>query len=101
MRVQKVAGGTFWNGTIQEYPWTLIFAVNEALTVLSWHENLGKDEVPPRHLWWSGELLDEWFLEVEKRRKNKASPKKKTPYDEADDSPMMGNELVERDDQDD
>lgn len=66
-------------------------AVNEALTVLSWHEKLPKDEVPPRHVWWSVDLIDKWFKDVERRRKRKYSGKGST-YDSADDVPMMGNE---------
>lgn len=84
-----------WEGTVQDQPYTLLFAVNEALMVLSWHENLTKDEIPPRHLWWSGELLDKWFQAVEKKRTNKGGSTRST-YDEADDAPMMGNELFDK-----
>lgn len=63
--------------------------------VLSWHENLPKDEVPPRNLWWSGDLLDNWFEDVERRRKKKSSGKKST-YEAADEVPSMGNQLSDR-----
>lgn len=69
-------------------------AVNEALMVISWHENLPKDEVPPRHIWWSGDLLDNWFEDVDRRRKRKTTGKSST-YDEADETPSMGNQLAE------
>lgn len=72
----------------------LVQAVNESLMVLSWHENLPKEEVPPRNIWWSGDLLDEWFEDVERRRKKKTSGKQST-YEAAEDSPSMGNQLVE------
>lgn len=64
--------------------------------MLSWHENLPKDEIPPRNVWWSGELLDEWFEGVERRRKKKYSGTGST-YDRAEDSPMTGNALIDRD----
>jgi hypothetical protein len=73
----------------------LVQAVNEALMVLSWHENLPKDEVPPRNLWWSGDLLDNWFEDVERRRKKKSSGKKST-YEAAEESPSMGNQMFDR-----
>ncbi len=77
-------------------------AVNTALMVLSWHENLPRDEQPPREIWWSGELLDEWFKNVEDDRSSR-STKKRSSYDEADDTPMSGNVLTEglRPDRDD
>jgi hypothetical protein len=68
--------------------------VNQALTVISWHENLPKDEHPPREIWWSGELLDEWFRNVNEKRGEKTGTKRSS-YDEADDVPMSGNVLAE------
>ena len=85
-----------WPEGLLDAPQSLVTAYNEALQVLSWYEHLQKDEVPPRHIWWSGELLDEWFEEVQERRKQSPS-KRRSAYDAADDSPMMGNELVNRD----
>lgn len=72
-------------------------AVNHALTVISWHENLPKDEQPPRHIWHSVDLVDEWFRDVEKNRDVKYgnSGKKRTSYEEAEDVPMSRNELAE------
>ncbi len=72
----------------------LVQAVNHALMVLSWFENLPKDDVPPRNLWWSGDRLDDWFEDVERRRKRKSSGKKST-YEAADEVPSMGNQLVD------
>lgn len=72
-------------------------AVNHALTVISWHENLPKDEQPPRHIWHSVDLVDKWFRDVEEKRDAKYgnSGKKRTSYDEAEDVPMSRNELAE------
>ncbi len=73
----------------------LVVAVNTALMVISWHENLPRDEQPPRAIWWSGELLDEWFRNVEDERSSKSGSKKRSSYDEADDVPMESNVLSE------
>jgi len=74
-------------------------AMNHALTVISWHENLPKDEQPPRWIWHSGDLVDKWFRDVEDKRSDKygGSGKRHTSYDDADDSPsgMTTNELAE------
>jgi len=72
-------------------------AVNIALTVISWHENLPREEQPPRHIWWSGKLVDEWFKDVEAKRKSKfGGSGRRSSYDEADDVPMTSNTLAEK-----
>ncbi len=70
-------------------------AVNQALTVISWHENLPRDEQPPRHIWYSGEKVEEWFKDVERKRSNKYGSGRHSPYDDADDVPMTSNELAD------
>lgn len=70
-------------------------ALNHALTVISWHENLPKDELPPRHIWWSADLVEQWFTDVEEKRTSKYSGKRKrSAYDEADDVPMTSNDYA-------
>ena len=72
-------------------------AVNHALTVISWHENLPKEEQPPRTIWFSAELVDKWFRDVETKRESKYgnSGKSKSSYEEAEDVPMSRNELAD------
>ena len=99
VRAAKGGGGGFrdiWDAPLMESPYQLVMAFGDAMIVLSWFENLPRDEQPPRSIWWSGKLLDSWFKEVERRRKRASSGKKST-YDEAEDSPMSGNVLVDRD----
>ncbi len=72
----------------------MVVAVNHALMVISWHENLPRDEQPPREIWWSAELLDEWFRNVEEDRSSRSS-KKRSSYEDADDVPMSGNVYAE------
>lgn len=75
-----------------------MYTLNEALTVLSWHEHLPKDEVPPRHIWWSPERIDAWFGKVQEDRDRKhGGSRKGSTYDNADDAPMTSNKLVDRD----
>lgn len=77
-------------------PWTVVVAVNHALTVISWFENLPTEEQPPRHIWYSADKVDSWFRDVEKKRAEKhGNPGKRSSYDEADDQPMTRNELAE------
>jgi hypothetical protein len=49
-------------------PWFLQVAIEHALTILGWFENLQKEEVPPEHIWEDGEGLDEWFASVKAKR---------------------------------
>ena len=80
-------------------PHDLVYALNEALTVLSWHENLPKDEIPPRHIWWDSEAVEDWFRKVQEARDRRfgSGKKSESTFDQADDSPMTGNLLVNRD----
>lgn len=95
----KGTGGdiaSFLGSPISEAPYDLVTAVNFALSVISWHENLPQEEVPPRHLWWSEDLLEEWFQGVRERRKEKTEGGKNTrsSYETAQDVPMTENELA-------
>lgn len=88
---------SFWDGPVTEAPWVIVVAVNQALTVISWHENLPKDEQPPRSIWHNGDLVDKWFRDVEKDRDAKYgnSGKRRSSYADADDVPMSSNEYAD------
>ncbi len=75
-------------------PHDLVYAISEALTVLSWFENLPDDEQPPRHIWWSDELVSEWFRNV-KQKRTESTPTQST-YSEATDVPMSDNQMIDR-----
>lgn len=68
--------------------------VNYALAVISWYENLPKKEQPPRAIWWSDSLLDEWFQNVQDSRDTRSGGTT-SAYDKADDAPMTDNELAD------
>lgn len=65
-------------------------AIEHALTVLSWYENLPDEERPPPHLWEDEQGLDEWWKRVEEKRKDGVSTSR-GPDDHAqeDQAPRM------------
>jgi len=71
-----------------------VTAVSESLTVLSWFENLPEDEQPPRHIWWSDELVADWFRNVRANRGKKTN--KTSFYEQSEDVPMDENEMIDR-----
>ena len=75
----------------------MVEAITEGLRVLSWYENLPEDEQPPRHVWHSDKRLANWFEDVDRKRKAKTGGKHSSSYEDADDAPMMVNELIDRD----
>lgn len=79
-------------------PWDLVYAIGEALTVLSWMENLPDDEQPPRSIWWSDKRVSEWLRNVKEDRAsgNKRPTRKKSSYEQSEDVPMAENELIDR-----
>lgn len=72
-------------------------AIEHALTVLNWHENLPKDEVPPEHLWEDVEGLELWWKDVEAKREDGIPTRRGrgSSNDSDDDDP--GPEMVEND----
>lgn len=65
-------------------------AVQHALHVLHWQENLSTDEMPPEWMWPFNDALDEWFDEVDARRRDRVGGR--DTYEDAPD--MMSNELA-------
>ena len=53
---------------VSHIPWFLQEALQHALTVLNWMENLPKKELPPRHIWADAEGLDLWWKKLEELR---------------------------------
>ena len=53
---------------MSDVPWYLQVAIEHALTVLNWYENLPKNEVPPKHLWCDPDGLELWWAKMEERR---------------------------------
>lgn len=74
-------------------------AIEQGLTILSWHEHLSKDEVPPEYLWEDAQGLEAWWLTVEDRRKDGFPPTEhSSPGDEAaEDSTTGGSGMAQND----
>lgn len=48
-------------------------AIEQALTILTWYENLPNEEVPPEHLWEDSAGLEMWWKHVEEKRDDGSS----------------------------
>ena len=64
---------------MHEAPAELIKAINSALTVLSWFENLPSEEIPPALIWCNEERLDGWWAAQKQNRARKASGQEEIP----------------------
>lgn len=71
---------------IEDVPWFLMVAIEHALTIISWHENLPSDEQPPEYLWEDSEGLEWWWATVEDKRNDGVSTSR-GPTDQAHDDP--------------
>ena len=72
-------------------------AIEQGLTILAWHENLQKEDVPPEHLWEDAEGLEQWWKDVEARREDGvATSRGRGSSDDSDDADQ-GREMVEND----
>lgn len=71
-------------------------AIEQALLILSWYENLPEDEVPPEHLWEDSEGLEMWWADVKAKREDGVPTSRgRGGNDDDDDDPAPG--MVEND----
>lgn len=71
-------------------------AIEHALNVLTWHENLQKDEIPPEHLWEDAEGLEQWWQWIEDKRadgRDSVAPTNRSGDDDPDPG-MAENDLA-------
>ena len=66
-------GESIWaSGTnIETAPSDLAVAVNHAISICSWRENLASDEMPPQWMWHLDWELAKWFKDISKKRDEK------------------------------
>jgi len=66
-------GNSIWPaGTnIETAPADLAVAINHAISICSWRENLASDEMPPQWMWHLDWELTKWFKNVSKVRDDK------------------------------
>lgn len=74
-------------------PADLTSAIEHAMTILSWQENLIADEMPPRWMWHLDAELELWFEEVEDKRNSNTGGSSASDDEWA---PMMDNQLSPR-----
>lgn len=67
-------------------------AVNHALRILEWQENLSEDEMPPEWMWPIEDALTSWFEKVKEDREKKYGSKSTSSGDES--AAMMQNEYA-------
>lgn len=72
-------------------------AIEQALTILTWHENLQKNEVPPEHIWEDPEGLEQWWKHVEAMREDGLETKRGRGSSDDDSDGDPGREMVEND----
>lgn len=80
--------------SVEDLPADLSMAISHAFLILSWHENLVKEEIPPRWMWAHDDELKYHWEKVEAKRKEKYGG---NDSDQDLDSPdRMRNEYAER-----
>jgi len=57
--------------TVENAPSDLISAIDQALKILSWQENLPSDEMPPRWMWHLDWELEAHFTKIKNERDRK------------------------------
>jgi hypothetical protein len=56
---------------IRDIPAIWFDAIRQALTFISFQENLEEEEIPPRSIWLQPDALEEHFAAVKQRRKER------------------------------
>jgi hypothetical protein len=55
--------------SLRDCPYTVFEAIRMALVVISWEENIFKEEeMPPKRIWTDGEKLKDWWDAVKRNR---------------------------------
>jgi hypothetical protein len=72
-------------------------AIEQGLTILSWHENLSKDEIPPERLWEDSEGLEQWWARVEEKRESGMPVNNQRSTSDGANASPQGAEVVDND----
>lgn len=82
----KDSGSNLWPSgvsDIEDLPYDLSIAIDQALRILSWQENLGSEEMPPQWMWHLDWEIEAWFIDVKNKREEKYNPKGNSTQDDA------------------
>jgi hypothetical protein len=69
-------------------------AIEQALMILSWRENLSRDELPPEYLWEDSKGLELWWGRVEEKRRDGFSTGSASGSDDPESPDLMENDLA-------
>ena len=67
---------------IEDIQSDLFNAIDHALLICAWKENLSPDEMPKRWMWHLDWELEDWFKIVQSRRDSKYGGKEEQEYDD-------------------
>ena len=73
-------------------PWFLQVAIEQALMILNWYENLPEEEIPPQYLWEDPEGLEQWRQQLRDRKEYAASTGR--PLSDVGDEELVSNDLA-------
>jgi hypothetical protein len=68
-------------------------AIEQAISILGWYENLQKNEVPPEYLWEDSEGLEMWWNSLDERREAKNHQYRQGAGDDGE-SEMASNDMA-------
>lgn len=78
--------------SLAELPFDLYKAVEHASAILTWQENLTREEMPPEWMWSVEHELTAWFQRIDEERNEKYGGGDSAPEST---TPMMTNELAD------
>jgi hypothetical protein len=72
--------------------WFLQVAIEQALLILNWHENLPPEEIPPQYLWEDPEGQEQWRQQLQTRKEYAASTGRS--LSDVGDEELVSNDLA-------
>ena len=80
---------------VEDLPADLAVAIEQAVTILSWQENLVSEEMPPKWMWHLDWEIENWFIAVKNKREARYN---KDPSDDSEgsDSDWEDNEYAQK-----
>lgn len=70
--------------SIEDLPYDLSIAIDQAYRICGWQENLQSDEMPPQWMWHLDWEIEAWFIDVQRMREEKYGMKSDDNYDSGD-----------------
>jgi hypothetical protein len=69
-------------------------AIEQALLIISWRENLQRDETPPEYLWEDAKGLELWWGRVEDKRRDGFSTGSPDGSDDPESPDLVENDFA-------